>query len=160
MLLFGIFPINLKFWATIHLNLSIAAKAHIFRSADNIFFNHMIANYEDLLFRVLLILRCKTLNCKIIQLVKLCSYETPFLFPLNKQNCNNFIVEKSKKTNNNYKKIIRRKNQIGSLIAYSIRIRHWHTSLFLNSKKSLQKFYATSNLCSQEVGNNFWMEIL
>ena len=42
------------------------AKAHIFHSADHIFFNHMIANYEDLLFRLLLILRCKTLNCKII----------------------------------------------------------------------------------------------
>lgn len=42
------------------------AKVHIFHSADHIFFNHMIANYEDLLFRLLLILRCKTLNCKII----------------------------------------------------------------------------------------------
>lgn len=42
------------------------AKAHIFHSTDHIFFNHMIANYEDLLFRVLLILRCKTPNCKII----------------------------------------------------------------------------------------------
>ena len=42
------------------------AKAHIFHSTDHIFFNHTIANYEDLLFRVLLILRCKTLNCKII----------------------------------------------------------------------------------------------
>ena len=66
------------------------------------------------------------------------------MFPLNKQNCNNFIVEKSKKTNNNYKKIIRRKNQ---LEVYGIGIHLFFLILRNRFKNSTQhRIYALKKL--------------